>query len=97
MRRTVTCYDEELIVIRHIVSYNIRERCNNLLLGCQVGTLLKLEVAYSTRQSQVAIDTTKVNKAASSTNSGLLSCEALVSWSRTMISKLALVLRLVIK
>lgn len=51
---------------------DVWESGDNLLLGCKLGALLELKITNSSRQSKVTIDATKVNKASSSGNTGLL-------------------------
>ena len=49
----------------------IRESSNNLLFRCKVGTLLELEIADSTGESKIAVDTAEIDKATSGTYSCL--------------------------
>lgn len=45
---------------------------DNLLLGRQLGALLEFEITNGPRQGQVAIDTAKVNEAASGADTSFL-------------------------
>jgi hypothetical protein len=54
------------------MSDHVGESCNDLLLRGQVGTFLELEIANSTGQSQIAIDSAEVDEASSCTDSCLL-------------------------
>jgi len=53
---------------------DLRKSSDNLLFRTQVRSLLELKVANGTRQCQVAVNSSKLYKATSSTDSGLLSC-----------------------
>jgi hypothetical protein len=54
------------------VLLHVRECGHDLVLGGQLSALLELEITNGTRQGKVAVDTTKVDKAAGSSNSVLL-------------------------
>lgn len=57
---------------------HIRESGHDLLLGGELRALLKLEVTNSSRKGKVAIDTTKIDKAASGTDTGFFAWGELV-------------------
>lgn len=69
---TITGDDKEFIVIAEVVNGHIGESGDNLLLGGQFGALLELEVTNGSRESKVAVDTAKVDKAAGGTDTSLL-------------------------
>jgi hypothetical protein len=69
---TITGNDEEFIVIGQVVNSHIGESSDNLLLGGQFGTLLELEVTNGSRESKIAVNTAKVDKAAGGTDTSLL-------------------------
>jgi hypothetical protein len=69
---TVTSKHNELIVVGKVVNSHIGVSGNDLLLRRQVGALLELEVTDSTGKGEVAVDTTKIDKAAGGANSCLL-------------------------
>ena len=98
MQPTIASNDKEFIIFRDLVRYNIGKSCNNLLFRCQVGTLLELEISDSSRQRQITIDTSKVDEAASSTDSGLLACnKSAMCWMERVAKRHTFVLWLVIK
>ena len=68
---TITGDDKEFIVIAQVVNSHIGESGDNLLLRGQFGALLELEVTNGSRESKVAVDTAKVDKAAGGTDTGL--------------------------
>jgi hypothetical protein len=53
---------------------HIGESGNNLLFWGKFGALLELEVADSTRKSEVSVNASKVYKASGGTDSSLLLC-----------------------
>lgn len=59
---------------------HIGESSHDLLLGSELGALLKFEVTNSSRKGKVAIDTTKIDKAASGTDTGFFAWMELVIW-----------------
>lgn len=69
--QTVTCNDQKLVILIDIVYLNVWEGGDYLLLGREVGALLELEVAYRTRQGEVAVHAAKVDEAACCLNTGL--------------------------
>lgn len=75
---TITSNDKELVVVGDLMSDNIGESSNDLLLGRKVGALLELKIADSTRQGEVAIDTTKVDEATGSADASFLACNTSV-------------------
>lgn len=70
-QRTVTSNDQELVVVTELVDGDIGESGNNLLLWWKVCALLELKVANGTAQGEVAIDSAKVDEAASRTDACL--------------------------
>lgn len=68
---TITGDDQEFIVISQIMANNIGESGHYLLLRRKIRTLLELEVSYSSGESQVAVDSTEINKAASCSDASL--------------------------
>jgi hypothetical protein len=69
---TITCNDQELIVLGDVMYLNVRECGDDLVLRRQLRALLEFKVANGTRQGKVAIDSPKVYKASSSLNSCFL-------------------------
>lgn len=72
---TVTCNDQKLILVCKLVLLDVGEGGHDLVFGGQLGALLELEIANGTRQRQVAVDTAKVDEAASGCDSVLLRCK----------------------
>lgn len=66
---TVTGENQELVLFSQFMLINIWESCDNLVLGRELSALLEFEVTNGTGQSQVAIDTTKVDETTSGSNS----------------------------
>jgi hypothetical protein len=60
---TVASHNQKLIVLVDVVYLHIGISGDYLLLGRKVGALLEFEIAYRTRQSKVAVDAAKVDKA----------------------------------
>ena len=56
------------------MNYHVGVSCDDLLLRCQLGTLLELEVTNGTGQCKVAIDSTEVDEATSGSDTCLLAC-----------------------
>lgn len=79
---TITSNHQEFIVVRNIVDSDIWVGCNNLLLWGKLGALLELEVSNGSRQSEVAVNTSEVNKPTSSSDSCLLACMKLAPVSQ---------------
>jgi hypothetical protein len=61
--RTIASNNEELIVLVDVVYLDVGERGDYLLLGRKVGTLLEFEVAYRTRQGEVAVHAAEIDEA----------------------------------
>lgn len=59
------------------MNLDVRERSHYLLLGREIGALLELEVTDGTRQCQVAVDASKVDKASCGLDAGFLGCAVL--------------------
>jgi hypothetical protein len=78
---TVTCKHNKLVIVRQLVHCHVGVRSDNLLLGRQIGALLELKVTNRTRESQVAVDATKVDKATGGANSGLFACPGISTGS----------------
>lgn len=76
-RHTITCDNNELIVLGDVVNGHVWEGCHDLLLWGQLGALLKLKVANGAGKCEVAVHATKVNEATSGANSSFLGCEEL--------------------
>jgi hypothetical protein len=70
--RTITSNDKELVVVSEFVNSHFGESSDNLLLRREIRALLELKVTNRTAQSEVAIDTAKVDETASGANSCLL-------------------------
>lgn len=68
---TVTCDYEELVVLVDIMYLDVWEGGDYLLLGRKIGALLELEVAYCTRQSEVAVDAAEIDEASCGLNTCL--------------------------
>ena len=69
---TITSEHKKLVIVADVVDNNVGIGSHNLLLGSKFSALLKLEVTDGARQSQVAVDTAKVDKPAGSSYPGLL-------------------------
>lgn len=81
---------------------DVGEGGNDLLLGREVGALLELKVTDGTAQSEVAVDTAKVDEATSSTDASLFAlilrlmvegerlCAALDAEYRSRVSRVSL-------
>ena len=69
---TVASKYEELVIVGQVVDHNIGVCGNDLLLGCQLGALLELKIANSSRESQISVHATKVDETASSSDTSLL-------------------------
>lgn len=65
----VTSENQKFVLLSQLVFINIGECCDNLVLGRELSTLLEFEITDGTRQSQVAIDTTKVDETTSGSDS----------------------------
>lgn len=63
---TIACKDEKFVIICQVVDDDIRVGSYYLLLRGKVGALLEFEVSDGTGQCKVAVDTSKVDKSASS-------------------------------
>ena len=75
--RTVTCNDQEFIIVRNLMGDHVREGSDNLLLGREICALLEFEIANCTGQCKVAIDTAKVDKTSGGTDPCLLAWKSL--------------------
>ncbi|KAG9385355.1 Protein phosphatase 2C isoform gamma [Pyrenophora tritici-repentis] len=62
---TIAGNNQELVVLVDVVDLNVWKGSDYLLLGWEVGALLELKIAYRARQRKVAVDTAKVDEAAS--------------------------------
>lgn len=71
--RTITCNHKEFVVIRDGMSDHIGKCRYDLLLGGKFGALLKLEIAYGTRQRKIAVDPSKIDETPRCTYTGLFS------------------------
>lgn len=71
---TIASYDEKLIVVCDVVCHDVWKSCDYLLLGREIRTLLEFEVANGSGKCKVAIDSTKVDEAASGADTSLLAC-----------------------
>ena len=69
---TVTGKHNKLVIVGKVVNSHVGVGGDNLLLRREIGALLELKVTDGTRQGEVAVDATKVDKASSSANSCLL-------------------------
>lgn len=69
---TITRNDQEFIILRQIMAHHIRESCYYLLLRRKLGALLELEIPYSSGESQVTVDSAKINKPTSCGDTSLL-------------------------
>jgi hypothetical protein len=76
-RLTVACNHEKLIVLVDVVYLDVWEGSDYLLLGWEIGALLELKITNGTRQSEVTIDTSKINEAACRLDTRLLGYELL--------------------
>lgn len=71
---TITGQNKELVLIGEVVLFNVGKGGDNLVLGGELGALLEFEVTNGAGQGQIAVDTAKVDKAASRCDSALLAC-----------------------
>lgn len=69
---TVTCDDQEFIIICQIMAHHIGESCYYLLLRRKLGALLELKIPYRSGESQVTVDTAKIDKTTGCGNTSLL-------------------------
>lgn len=69
---TVTGDHQELIVVRQVVYVHVGVCGDDLLLGSELCALLELEIADSSGQGEVAVDTTEVDETAGGGDSRLL-------------------------
>jgi hypothetical protein len=74
---TIASNDKELVIFADVVDLNIRVGGNYLLLGREVGALLELEVSDSSRQGEIAVDTTEIDEASSGLDTCFLGCLSL--------------------
>lgn len=77
--RTITGNHQEFIIISDLMNSHIGVRRHNLLLRRQLCALLEFEVTNGTGQSQVAIDTTKVNKTTGGADTSFLAYKSSAS------------------
>lgn len=66
---TVTSQNQKLVLFGQLMLINIGECGDNLVLGRELSALLEFEVTDGTGQSQVAIDTAKVDETTSGSDS----------------------------
>ena len=71
-RLTIASNDEKLVIVTNFVDHNIGIGCDDLLLGCQLGTLLEFEISDRSRQSEVSVHAAEVDKSARSCDPCLL-------------------------
>ena len=71
---TITCNNQKLVIVGKFVHNNVGIGRHYLLLWRKLGALFELEVPNGTRQSEIAVDSTKVDETASSCDSGLFTC-----------------------
>lgn len=76
---TIAGNDKELILVGEVVDLDVGRGRDDLVLGRQLSALLELEVADSARQSKVAVDAAKVDKASSGRDTVLLGYTSFVS------------------
>lgn len=69
---TIACNDKEFVILVDIMYLDIWKRGDYLLLGREICALLELEVAYRTRQGEVAVHATKVDETACSLDTRFL-------------------------
>ena len=69
---TIAGNDKELVVVRMFVHGHLRKCSDNLLFRRQVCALLELEIANSSAERKIAVDSAKVDEAASRTYTRLL-------------------------
>lgn len=69
---TIASNDKELIIIRMLVYGHLGKCSDNLLLRRQVCALLEFEIANSSAERKVAVDSAKVDEAACRTYTRLL-------------------------
>ena len=69
---TVASYDQELVVVSHLMLGDVGVCCDYLLLRGKFGGLLELKVANGSGQRQVSVHSAEINKASRGRNSGPL-------------------------
>lgn len=72
VRRTVTCNDQELIVLSDLMNSHVRECCDDLLLRREIRALLELKVADSSAEGKVAVHSAEVDETTCCANASLL-------------------------
>lgn len=72
IEQTVTGDDEELVVLAHLVDGHVGESSDDLLLRWEVCALLELKVADGSAESEVAVDSAKIDEATGGADAGLL-------------------------
>lgn len=72
MKQTVTGDDQELVVLAHLVNGHVGESSDDLLLRWEICALLELKVTDSSGESEVAVDSAKVDETAGCADAGLL-------------------------
>lgn len=72
--RTIAGNNKKLVVVGQLVHSHVRVGSHDLLLGRELGALLEFKVTNGTGQSEVAVDTAKVDETARSTNASLFAC-----------------------
>lgn len=83
LQRTIAGDHQELVIIREVVHHDVGVCGHDLLLGSKLGALLELEVADRSRQGQVAVHPSEVDKATSGGDSCLLAWEPKKQGSET--------------
>lgn len=71
---TIASNHQKFVIVGDIVDSNIWVSSDDLLLWCKLSTFLELEVANSSRQSQIAINAPEINKPSSRRNPSFLAC-----------------------
>lgn len=73
--RTVTGNYKEFIVISKFVHRHVGVRSHDLLLGRQLGALFEFKVTNGAGQSEVPVDTAKVDEATGGADTSFLACD----------------------
>jgi hypothetical protein len=71
-QRTIACNNQEFIIIADLMHDYIRVGSYYLLFRCKLSTLLEFKVSNSAGESEVAVDSTEVHEATSSSDTSLL-------------------------
>lgn len=86
---TVACNNQKFIIIGKLVDNNVGVCGNDLLLGSKLCALLEFEITNGSGEGQVAVDPSKIDEAAGSGNSCLLTCKKTEKKKKKKVSPVA--------